>query len=405
MTWQHRDWEPSQKGPLDGIRVVDLSRLVAGNMTSLQMADFGADVIKVEPLPGGDPLRAWKQANIDTFWKVYGRNKRSIALDFRKDGALCILEHLIATADVMIENFRPGTLEGMGLEPARLRERHHGLVILRISGFGQTGPYATRPGFGTLIEGMSGFAARNGEEGGGPLLPPLALADMISGLYGANAVMMALRARDQGFGGQVIDLSLLEAMVSVLGPEALDFSLTGKPKPRVGNGSNTSSPRNAYRTEDGSWIAVSGSMQSMAERLFRATGREDMIGDPRFRTNADRVAHRGEVDAIVGAWFAARNREEAMAVMRRAGVTAAPLYDVADISADRHFQERGVFVETDDAEIGRSIQHAPLPRLSDTPAALRRQAPRLGEDTTEILRELGFPAAEISRMQDREIAR
>lgn len=271
--------------------------------------------------------------------------------------------------------------------------------MLRVSGFGQTGPYAKRPGFGTLIEAMSGFAARNGEPDGGPLLPPLALADMIAGLYGANAVAMALRGRDAGQGGQVIDLSLLEAMTSVLGPEGLDYALTGHPKPRVGNGSNTSSPRNAYRTSDGAWIAVSGSMQSMAERLFHAIGRADMIDDPRFRTNADRVAHRAEVDAAVGDWFARHDREAVLAAMDTAGVTAAPIYDSADIAQDEHFRDREVYVATPDADLGETIQHSPIPRLSATPGSLRHPAPGLGAQSDAILSDAGFSADEITSLR------
>ncbi|SDF12868.1 CaiB/BaiF CoA transferase family protein [Limimaricola pyoseonensis] len=399
MSWAETDWQPGATGPLSGLRVLDLSRLVAGNMTSLQMADFGADVVKVEPIPAGDPLRAWKQAGVPSFWKVYGRNKRSLGLDFRDPAAGDVLRRLIAGSDVVIENFRPGTLERMGLAPDDLLARHPQLVLLRVSGFGQSGPYSRRPGFGTLIEAMSGFAARNGEPEGPPLLPPLALADMIAGLYGAHAVAMALRARDAGQGGQVIDLSLLEAMTSVLGPEALDQLLTGVPKPRVGNGSNTSSPRNAYRTRDGAWIAVSGSMQSMAERLFHAIGRADMVDDPRFRTNADRVAHRAEVDAAVAAWFAERDRDEALALMDAAGVTAAPIYDSADIARDPHFRDRGVYVALPDGDTGASVQHSPLPRMSATPGSLRRPAPGIGEDGAEILSEIGFSPDEIANLR------
>jgi crotonobetainyl-CoA:carnitine CoA-transferase CaiB-like acyl-CoA transferase len=399
MSWQDTQWSKDNNGPLSGLKVLDLSRLVAGNMTSLQLADFGAAVTKIEPLPAGDPLRAWRQQGVSTFWKAYARNKQSLALDFRAEGATAVLEKLIASTDIVIENFRPGTFEKMGFDPNDLLTRYPDLIILRVSGFGQVGPYAKRPGFGTLIEGMSGFAARNGPAGGEPLLPPLALADMITGLYGANAVSMALHARNAGRGGQVIDLSLLDAMTSVLGPEALDFSLSGKPKPRVGNGSNTSSPRNAYVTSDGHWIVVSGSMQSMAERLFRAIGREDMITDPRFAKNENRVANRSEVDEVVGQWFASRSRDEVMHIMTEAGVTVAPLYDISDIADDVHFVERGIYKQVPDEELGQAAIHAPVPRLSKTPASLRSAAPALGQHTNAVLAEAGFEAEAIDSLR------
>jgi crotonobetainyl-CoA:carnitine CoA-transferase CaiB-like acyl-CoA transferase len=399
MSWQDTQWSKDNNGPLSGLKVLDISRLVAGNMTSLQLADFGAAVTKVEPLPSGDPLRAWRQQGVSTFWKAYARNKQSLALDFRAEGATAVLEKLIASTDIVIENFRPGTFEKMGFDPNDLLKRYPDLIILRVSGFGQVGPYAKRPGFGTLIEGMSGFAARNGPAGGEPLLPPLALADMITGLYGANAVSMALHARNAGRGGQVIDLSLLDAMTSVLGPEALDFSLSGKPKPRVGNGSNTSSPRNAYVTSDGHWIVVSGSMQSMAERLFRAIGREDMITDPRFAKNENRVANRSEVDEIVGQWFACRSRDEVMDIMTEAGVTVAPLYDISDITDDVHFVERGIYTQVPDEELGQAAIHAPVPRLSKTPAGLRSAAPALGQHTDAVLADAGFEAEAIDGLR------
>lgn len=399
--WKTVDYTPAARGPLTGLVVLDLSRLVAGNMASLQMADFGAEVIKVEPLPDGDPLRAWKQGGKSTFWKVYGRNKKSLALDFHGEGALEVLKNLVARADVLIESFRPGTLEKMGLGEEVLRRDYPRLVVLRVSGFGQSGPYSRRPGFGTLVEGMSGFAQRNGEAGGDPLLPPLALADMISGLYGANAVMIALRVRDQQGRGQIIDLSLLDAMVSVLGPEPLDYQITGAPKPRVGNGSNTSSPRNAYRTQDGHFIAISASIQKTAERLFRTIGREDMISDPRYATNADRVAHRAEVDAVVGGWIGARSRDEVMRVFTEQGITAAPLYSIEDIVGDRHFIERGIFVEVPDEELGSIATHAPLPRLTETPGALRCPAPRLGQDSRAVLEASGLTGAEVATLIDR----
>ncbi|MCF3933857.1 CoA transferase [Acuticoccus sp. M5D2P5] len=396
MDWQQRDFDPAAAGPLAGIRVVDLSRLVAGNMTSLQLADHGADVVKVEPLPDGDPLRAWRRANVTTFWKTYCRNKRSLALDFRGEGAVAILRKLILSADVLIENFRPGTMEEMGLDPKALQAAAPGLVVLRVSGFGQTGPYGQRPGFGTLVEAMSGFAARNGEEGGDPLLPPLALADMIAGLYGAFGIMTALHARASTGTGQIIDLSLLEPIVSVLGPEAADFKLTNTVKPRVGNGSHTSSPRNVYRTLDNEFVALSASMQRMAERVFKAIGREDMLADPRFATNAARVQHRGEVDRVVGGWILQHDRAEVLEIFGKASITVAPILDAKDIAADPHFHERGIIVEVPDEEMGRIPVHAPIPRLSETPAPLRFAAPKLGEHTRDILAEAGMNDDEIA---------
>ena len=349
------------------MRVLDLSRLVAGNMLSLQLADFGADVIKVEP-PAGDPLRDWRDGGKELHWKTYARNKRSIVLNLRHDGAKDALLRLVATADVLIENFRPGTLEEIGLGPDVLQAKNPGLVIVRVSGFGQTGPYAPLPGFGTLVEAMSGFAARTGFPDREPVLPPLALADMIAGLYGAFAVVTALRARDgdgEGQGqGQVIDLSLLESMFSVLGPEAAIYRLTGVVKERVGSGSNTSAPRNVYRCADGQYVALSGSTGTMARRVFEVIGRADMIEDERFRTNAARVEHRALVDEAVGGWFAGKTRDEALAAMRAAQVTVGPVYTIADAVADAHFREREIIVEADDAELGSVPMHNIVPRLS-----------------------------------------
>ncbi|MGM8931670.1 CaiB/BaiF CoA transferase family protein [Salinicola halophyticus] len=393
--WKEQQFSGESSTALAGVKVLDLSRLVAGNMTSLQLGDFGADVVKVEPLPTGDPLRAWQNQGVASFWKVYGRNKRSLALDFRREGAVELLRELIAGADVLIENFRPGTLEKMGLAPDTLCSADPSLIVLRVSGFGQSGPYSSRPGFGTVVEGMSGFADRNGEAGGGPLLPPLALADMIAGIYGAFSTVTALRVRDQTGHGQVIDLSLLEPIISTLGPEALDFALTQAPKPRVGNGSNTSSPRNIYRTADGGYIAISGSMQSMAERLFKLMQREDLLEDPRYATNAARVEHRHEVDAIVGEWVGRFDREDLVVLFQQEHITASPIYDIAAITGDSHFIERGVYVRVPDEELGSVPMHAPVPRLSGTPGTIARGAPALGADSRAILADYGFSAERI----------
>ena len=392
-------FDPKAEGPLNGVRVLDLSRLVAGNMLSLQLADFGADVIKVEP-PSGDPLREWRDNGQSLHWKTYSRNKRSIVLNLRHDSAKDALLRLAAKSDVLIENYRPGTLEEIGLGPDVLHGKNPGLIVVRVSGFGQTGPYAPLPGFGTLVEAMSGFAARTGFSDREPVLPPLALADMIAGLYGAFAVTTALRARDQGkTRGQIIDLSLLESMFSVLGPEAAIYQVTGTVKERVGSASNTSSPRNVYRCADGKYVALSASIQSMAQRLFQAIGRADMIDDPRFRTNTKRVKNRAPVDEAVGAWFATKTRDQALDAMRAAEVTVGPVYDIADATADAHFRERGIIVDVEDAELGALAMHNAVPRLSATPGVWRRPAPRLGEHTDEILGEAGFDRAAIAGLR------
>jgi len=396
MTFAPRHFDPAAKGPLDGIRVIDLSRLVAGNMLSLQLGDFGADVIKVEP-PQGDPLRDWKDEGHSFFWKVYGRNKRSLALNLREPAAMAALEKLVDGADVFIENFRPGTLEQMGLSPETLLKRNPDLIIVRISGFGQTGPYAHLPGFGTLVEGMSGFAYRSGFPDREPVLPPLALADMIAGVYGASAVTTVLYARKTGQArGQVIDLSLLEPIFSVLGPEASIYAKTGKIKERVGSGSNTSSPRNVYKCADGKYVALSGSTQQVARRIFEIIGRADMNADPRFATNSDRVKNRPLVDAAVGAWFAERDHDEALKIMRDAGATVGPIYSIADASSDAHFREREIIVEADDADWQSLPMHNIVPRLSETPGVFRRPAPALGEHSREILAEIGLSSTQIS---------
>jgi crotonobetainyl-CoA:carnitine CoA-transferase CaiB-like acyl-CoA transferase len=398
---ERKSFDANFKGMLDGVRVVDLSRVVAGNMLTLQLADHGADVIKIEPLPHGDPLRAWRDGGHSTYWKVYCRNKRSLGLNFRADGASALIRKLAAQADVLVEGFRPGTLEKMGLAPEVLHADNVKLVVVRVSGFGQTGPNSPRPGFGTLVEAMSGFAARNGFADREPVLPPLAMADMIAGLYGAFTTVTAVRACEQGKApGQVIDLSLLEPMISILGPEAAGYTITREVKERVGSGSNTASPRNVYKTSDDKWIALSGSVQAMAERVFRLVGREDMINDPRYKDNTNRVKYREEIDAIVGAWVGAQTRDQALKAFTDAAVTAAPVYDISDLLEDEHAVGRGIFEELPDDDLGWVQMHVPVPRLSATPAGYRRPAPRIGEHTWEVLSEFAFDEASMAALRD-----
>ena len=396
----HRgSFHPDATPPLHGLRVVDLSRLVAGNMLSLQLGDHGAEVIKIEDPAKGDPLRAWRVEGVSVHWKVYARNKKSLALNLRAPEGMDLLRDLLATADVLIENFRPGTLEEMGLAPASLWARRPGLVIVRISGFGQDGPYAHRPGFGSLVEGMSGFAAMNGFADREPVLPPLALADMIAGLYGAYAVMLARREVERGGAGQVIDLPLLDPIISILGPQAESFRLSGQLPARSGSRSNTTSPRNTFRTKDGRYVAISASIQAMAERLLRTVGRADMLDDPRFATNTARVANADACEAPIAAFIAARDLAEVMAVFEAAEITAAPVYDVDQLMEDPHVQAREVLIDMPDAELGQVLMHNVIPRLQATPGALRHAAPDLGQHTQEILTELGCDGARIDALR------
>ncbi len=387
------------KGPLAGTRVLDLSRLVAGNMLSLQLADFGAEVVKIEPLEG-DPLRAWRDGGAELFWKVYSRNKMSAALNLRNPAAVSALLRLVEQADVFVESYRPGTLEKMGLAPDVLMARNPNLIVVRVSGFGQTGPYAQLPGFGTLVEAMSGLAARSGFPDREPLLPPLALADMIAGISGAMATVTALLARERGrVAGQVIDLSLLEPLFSMLGPEAAIYRRTGEKKQRAGNGISISSPRNIYRCADGKFAALSGSTQAMARRVFEVIGQPDMIQDERFATNTARVRNRALIDSIVGEWFAQKSRDEALALMRAADVTVGPVYAIDEFMADENLNAREILVEVEDPELGALPMHNIVPRLSATPGVWRRPAPTLGQHTDEILALAGLDAAAIAKLR------
>jgi crotonobetainyl-CoA:carnitine CoA-transferase CaiB-like acyl-CoA transferase len=401
-------FRPEAPCPLDGIIVLDLSRLVAGNMLSLQLADFGAEVIKVEDPDKGDPLRAWRVEGHSLFWKAYSRNKKSITLDLRKPRAKELLMGLVERANVLVENYRPGTLERMGLAPDTLHARNPRLVIVRVSGWGQTGPYAQKPGFGTLVEGMSGYAAKTGYPDRAPVLPPTALADMVAGLYGAYATMVALREVEtrsgQGGGnGQVIDLSLLEPVHSVIGADAAMYKAAGIVPRRQGSRSNITSPRNVYKTRDGRWISISASMQSMAERLYAAVGVPDMIKDPRFADNSARLAHAEEAERPVAEFIARHDCDECLAIFEKAEVTAAPIYDIDQFVADPHVQARQILVDVPDDEIGSVTIHNVIPRLSATPGALRRPAPKLGEHSAEVLARLGIGADELGALRSEGI--
>jgi crotonobetainyl-CoA:carnitine CoA-transferase CaiB-like acyl-CoA transferase len=402
MTLRERAFAPEAGPPLADLRVIDLSRLVAGNMLSLQLADFGAEVIKIEDPYKGDPLRAWRTEGLSLHWKVYARNKKSVALSLRDAECIALVRRLLSSADVLIENFRPGTLEAMGLGPDVLLADNPKLIVVRISGFGQDGPYRERPGFGSLVEGMSGFAAMNGYADRAPVLPPLALADMIAGLYGAYAVMIAWREAERGGAGQVIDLPLLDPIISILGPQAALFRARGKLPARTGSRSQTTSPRNVFRTRDGRWIAISASIQTMAARLFRAVGRPEMIDDPRFATNAARARNAEECERPIAEFIAARDCAEVTAIFEREQITAAPVYDIDQLLDDPHVIAREILLDLPDAEMGHVPMHAVVPRLSRTPGAIRAPAV-LGEHTREVLSGIGCDAARLDALAARGV--
>jgi crotonobetainyl-CoA:carnitine CoA-transferase CaiB-like acyl-CoA transferase len=387
---KRREYTPSAKGPLSGVRVLDLSRLFAGNVVTQILGDFGAEVIKVEP-PAGDTLRAWQTNGVSAHWKVYSRNKKSLCLELRKPEARELLLRFVPSAQIFLESFRPGTLEKMGLAPETLLERNPKLVVVRISGWGQTGPYRRRPGFGTLIEAMSGFASMNGFVDREPVLPPMYLADGVAGLFGASLTMIALREVEQKSGrGQVVDLPLLDPLFALLGTQAANYRMTGKTPPRRGSRSSNTAPRNVYKCKDGRYVALSASTENMAKRMFASFGRPELSEDPRFRTNADRLKHADEFDALIGPVIAQRTQAENVAFFEQAEVTIGPVYDISQILEDSHVIEREVIADYPDPEMGSLPMHHPGARFSGTPATIRTPAPDLGEHNRQLLRELGI---------------
>lgn len=384
-----KGFAPDRPGPLAGTRIVDLTRLAAGNMVTHMLADFGAEVIKIERPGVGDDLRRFGEA--ETWWKVYARSKKSMVLNLKQEQGRELLLSLVEKCDMLVENYLPGTLEKWGLGPEQLWQRQPGLIIVRISGWGQTGPYAHKPGFGTLIEAMSGYAAMTGHADGPPLLPPLALADMVAGLSGFGAAVVALLAREQGKAqGQVIDLSLFEPLFSILGPWTTIYAATGKVPRRQGNRTDVSSPRNVYTCADGRYLALSASMQSMWEKLAGSIGRADLITDERFTGNLDRVRNAPALDAILADFIGARTLAQNLEHFDAAGITVGPICDPSDLLDHEYIRGRGVLVDVQDDDLGTIPMHAVFPRLSQTPGTIRSAAPTLGQHTDEVLDLLGL---------------
>ena len=390
--------------PLENFRILDLSRLAAGNMVSHMFADFGADVIKVEKPGKGDDLRNWQVNDVAHWWAVYSRNKRSIALNLKEEEGLKLLKELVKSADVFIENFVPGTLEKWGVGPDKLLELNKNLIILRISGWGQTGIYKDAPGFGSLVEGMSGFASMTGEENQKPLLPPLALADMVAGLTGFGAILMAVIASKKNqIGGQVIDLSLFEPLFSILGPWAASYKISGKIPPRIGNRSNVAAPRGIYKTKDNKFVSLSASMQSMWEKLAITIGAQELINDPKFLTNSDRLSNQDDLDDVISNFIKKFDRDPLLKLFSEEGITVGPVLDISEIIEHPYVLDRKILIEHYNNNYGNILMHQAFPRLSKTPGKVKSSAPSIGENTNDILKEIGLTKSQIDKLRDNKI--
>ena len=392
--------------PLSGITVIDCGQVVAGPTIAMFLGDFGAEVIKVENPVGGDQGRHFGRAKngVGLIWKQVSRNKKTITLSLSKPAGQALFCRLIekTQADVLIESFRAGTFERWNLGYERLRELSAGLTMVRVSGYGQTGPYKDRPGFGTLAEAMSGFAHITGQPDGPPTLPPFALADATSALYATFGVMLCLYNRDakkSGY-GQSVDVSLLESLYAMLGMHAITYDQLGLPGKRTGNRGGGSAPRNTYRTKDDRWVAIAGSTQALAERLFKEMGRADIITDPRFKTNRDRIANVEALDDIVGAWVGARTQAECVEQLVRAEVAVAPVADFKDLAENPHLIARKALVTIKDPELGTLRMPDVQPRLSETPGQIKYAGLPMGVHNKEIYQErLGLTDAEMEKFQ------
>lgn len=377
-------------GPLEGVRVLDLATIYAGPLAAMLLGDYGADVIKVEH-PRGDPMRGHGHSKdgVGLWWKMISRNKRAITLDLSKEEGQRLLLALAERSDVLIENFRPGVMERWNLGYEQLRAANPGLVMLRTTGFGQFGPYADRPGFGTLAESMSGFAHLTGTPEGPPTLPPFGLADGISGLAGASAILMALYSRDARQGsGQVIDLAIIEPILMLLGAQPIIYDQLGIVLQRTGNRSSNNAPRNTYRTSDGHWVAISTSADTVAKRTMALVGHPEVIDEPWFKTGSERVKHVDELDAMVGTWIGQRDLETVLAAFELAGAAIAPVYDIKQIMEDPQYRALETFIEIADDELGRvRMQNVPF-RMSSTPGRVKFPGRRLGQDNGQVYREL-----------------
>ena len=392
-------------GALAGLKVVELGQLIAGPFAAKTLADFGADVVKIEPPGAGDPLRNWRLVKDGTsvWWQVQSRNKRSVALDLRQPDAQDIVRKLAAEADVLIENFRPGAMEGWNLDPQKLIEANPRLVVLRISGYGQTGPYRDRPGFGVVGEAMGGLRHLSGEPGRAPVRVGVSIGDTLAALHGVIGILMALYERQRSGKGQVIDVALYEAVFNVMESLLPEYSASGAVRGPAGSALPGIAPTNAYLCSDGGYALVAGNGDSIYKRLMAAIGREDLGNDPELADNAGRVKRVEEIDAAIGAWTKTRTVGEVLAVLDAASVPAGRIYTVADIAADPHYAARGMLQQITLASGEQLTVPGIVPKLSRTPGGQHRNAPRLGQDTDAVMRELGLSEEQIAGLRSRGV--
>ena len=390
----------AQQKALEGIKVIDAATLFAGPLAATILGDFGAEVLKVEH-PKGDPSRShgYAKDGIGLWWKMLGRNKRAVTLSMSTTEGAEIFKELARDADVVIESFRPGTLERWGLSYEELSRENPGLVLARVTGFGQFGPYSNRPGFGTIAESMSGFAHVTGQPDGPPTLPPFGLADGIAALATACAVLMALRARDATGKGQVVDLAIIEPIFTVLGPQPIAYDQLGVIQERTGNRSNNNAPRNTYQTKDGKWVAISTSAQNIAERVMRLVGRPEFIEEPWFHKGSERAKHADELDEAVGRWISERTTEEVVEAFEEANAAITPIYNIEDIMQDPQYQALDSIITVNDPELGPIKMQNVLFRLSETPGEVKWSGPQLGEHNEEVYRELGIDEERLERLK------
>lgn len=392
-------------GPLHGLVVLDAATLFAGPLAATMMGDYGAEVIKIEHPVKGDPARTHGPAKDGhgLWWKMLGRNKKAITCDFGTDQGAGLLRRLVENADVLIENFRPGTLERWGLGPEELTRINPRLVVARVTGFGQFGPYASRPGFGTLAESMSGFAAATGQPDGPPTLPPFGLADGIAALVCTSAVMMALLDRDRPDGsgrGQVVDLAIIEPLLTLLGPQPMAYDQLGYVQPRTGNRSVNNAPRGTYRTRDEEWVALSTSAQSIAERVMRLVGRPDLVDEDWFATGRGRAEHADLIDSVLVPWIAARDLTEVVEAFELAQAAISPVHDIRGVFTDPQYQALDSITTVDDPDLGPLRMQNLLFRLSRTPGAIRWTGPGRGAHNTEIYQQrLGLTPEQTDELQ------